>query len=55
MASCSFYGVLSAGQMMLQSRMLQRRTRLATDFYATCYNFFCSMLHATLSNMFVIN
>ena len=42
------------GCYMLQSRMLQRQTRLATAFYATCYNFFCSMLHATLSNM-VIN
>ena len=35
--------------------MLQSRTCLATGFYATSYNFFCSMLHATLSNMFVIN
>ena len=46
---------LKRGQTMLQSRMLQSRTRLATAFHATCYNFFCSMLDATLSNMFVVN
>ena len=41
-------GILSAGQTMLQSWMLQSRTRLATPFYATCHNFFfvaCYMLH----------
>ena len=46
---------LKRGQTMLQSRMLQSRTCLATAFHATCYNFFCSMLDATLSNMFVVN
>ena len=39
---------------MLQSRMRQKRIRLATAFHAKCYKFLSSMLHATKVNMFII-